>query len=159
MTRRQILGALTAIAAAAAQSASKRPNFIGRWRLDESRSSRDAPRGLTEVIDHRDTTLRIDSDWDRTQPTGLSNAALLAPTLKLGTDGAESVNDMPMRMSLATRSHWDGGELVTEWRLNGLAPPLNGTWKRYLTGPDTMVVDAVSEGDRNRASARLVFVK
>jgi len=159
MTRRQLLASLTAMGAAAAETASKQPNFSGRWRLDESGSSRDAPRGLTEIIDHRDAILRIDSDWDRTQPAGLSNASLLAPTLKITTDGEENVNDMPMGMSLATKSHWERSELVTDWRLQGLATPLNGTWKRYLTGPDTMVVDAVTAAARNRTTARLVFVK
>src|ERR1700748_3235077 len=98
MTRRQLLGSLTAMAAAA-QSASKQPNFSGRWRLNESGSSHDAPRGLTEIIDHRDSIVRIDSDGEKTHPAGLSNASLLAPTLKITTDGVESVNDMPMGMS------------------------------------------------------------
>jgi len=148
-----------ALGTATAQSTARLPNFSGRWRLDESRSSHDAPRGLTEIIDHRDSTLRIDSDWDRSRPAGLSNAPLLAPTLKLVADGDESVNDMPMGMSVSTKSHWEGAELVTEWRLNGLATPLNGTWKRYLTGSGTMVVDSIAEGNRSRSTARFVFVK
>jgi len=48
---------------------------------------------------------------------------------------------MPLGLSLATKSHWDGDRLVTEWRLSGLNAPMSGTWTRNLSGPSAMVVE------------------
>ena len=143
------------LASTALFAASSKPNFSGRWRLDEARSSREAPAALVETIDHREPTVRIDSDWDHNVATGVSNAAILAPAMQLTTDGTEATSEMPLGMSLATKSHWEGVKLVTEWRVNGLQRALSGTWTRYLTGPNTMVVDAVAGQMREK----LVFGK
>src|ERR1700730_13357296 len=112
------------LASAALFAAPSKPNFSGKWRLDEARNSREAPAALVETIDHREPAVRIDSDWDHNVATGVSNAALLAPAMQLTTDGTEATSEMPMGMSLATKSHWDGDKLVTEWRVNGLQRPL-----------------------------------
>jgi len=143
------------LASAALFAASSKPNFSGKWRLDEARSSREAPAALVETIDHREPAVRIDSDWDHNVATGVSNAGLLAPAMRLTTDGTDATSAMPMGMSLVTKSHWDGDRLVTEWRVNGLEQPLSGTWTRYLTGPNTMVVEAVA----GQVREKLVFGK
>jgi hypothetical protein len=157
-TRRQVIAAMFA-SAAIGLSAPEKPNFSGRWRLDPSRSSKDAPADLAETIDHREPVIRIDTAWDRTRPAGVSNGAILAPAVQLKSDGTESSNDVPMGLSVVTKSHWDGDKLVTEWRLNGLDVPLSGTWTRYLTGPTAMVVDSVAESNGRRLTARYVFAK
>lgn len=143
------------LAGAALFAAPTKPNFSGKWLLDERRSSREAPTALMETIDHREPALRIDSEWDHNVPTGITNAAILAPAMQLTTDGADATSEMPLGLSLATKSHWQGNKLVTEWRVSGLQRPLSGTWTRYLTGPNTMVVDAVV----GQAKERLVFSK
>jgi hypothetical protein len=157
-TRRQAITAIFACAAGGLAAPAK-PDFSGRWRLDPSRSSKEAPADLAETIDHREPVIRIDTEWDRTQPAGVSNGAILAPAVQLKSDGTESSNDVPMGLSLVTKSHWDGDKLVTEWRLNGLDVPLSGTWTRYLTGPTLMVVDSITESSGRRLTARYVFAK
>ena len=143
------------LASAALFAAPSKPNFSGKWLLDERRSSRDAPPALMETIDHREPAVRIDSEWDHNLATGITNAALLAPAMRLTTDGTDATSEMPLGLSLATKSHWEGNKLVTEWRVSGLQRPLSGTWTRYLTGPSTMVVEAVAGQSRQR----LVFAK
>src|SRR5579885_547650 len=122
------------IISAAASAAPGKPNFSGKWHLDP-RDSKDAPADLIETIDHREPVIRIDTEWDHSSPTGVSNAAMLAPAMQLKTDGAESSNEMPMGMTLVTKSHWEGDKLATEWRVSGLDNPMTGTWNRYSTGP------------------------
>lgn len=139
--------------------AADRPNFTGRWRLDEAQSTRGAPHEMTQVVDHREPVMRIDTDWDKNQATGVSNAAILAPTLQLTSDNAENVNAMPLGLSLTTKSHWDGDAFITEWRLNGLQTRLSGNWRRYLSGPTNMVVDSIADGSSGRVTARFVFLK
>jgi hypothetical protein len=142
-------------ASAALFAAPSKPNFSGKWRLDQGRSSREAPAALVETIDHREPALRIDSDWDHNVATGVTNAAILAPAMQLTTDETEATSEMPLGMSLVTKSRWDGNKLVTEWRVNGLQRPLSGTWTRYLTGPNTMVVDSAA----GQVREKLVFGK
>ena len=156
-TRRQMIAAI--MAGAAGLAAPSKPDFSGRWKLNSSGSSKDAPADLVETIDQREPLIRIDTEWDHSTATGVSNAAMLAPVLELKSDGTAVRNDMPMGMSIATRSHWDGGKLVTEWRLNGLNSPMTGTWTRYMTGPNTMTVDSVAESAGHRITARFIFIK
>ena len=157
-TRRQVITTML-VSAAGVLAAPAKPNFSGRWRLDPSQNSKDAPADLTETIDHREPVLRIDTHWDPSVATGVSNAAFLAPTVQLKSDGTETSNEVPMGLSLTTKSHWDGDKFVTEWRLNGLQTPMSGTWTRYLTGPTAMVVDSVAESSSHRVTARFVFAK
>ena len=157
-TRRQMITAMLASAAGGLAAAAK-PNFTGRWHLDPRHSSKEVPAGLMETIDHREPVIRIDTAWDHNVATGVSNAAILAPAVELKSDGAESSNEMPLGLSIATKSHWDGDKLVTEWRLSGLNGPMNGAWTRYLTGPNTMVVDSVAESGGHRVSTRFIFAK
>ena len=156
-TRRQMITVM--LAGAAGIAAQAKPNFSGRWHIDSRRSSKDAPAEIVETIDHREPLVRIDTEWNHNSATGVSNAAMLAPAVQLNSDGAENSNEMPMGLSLATKSHWDGDKLITEWRLSGLKAPMSGTWTRYLTGPTSMVVDSVAESDGQRVSRRFVFVK
>ena len=146
-TRREILAALAAVPSVVV--AEDKPNFSGRWRLDPARSSREAPASLTETIDHRDPVIRIDSDWDRNTATGLTNAALLAPSLQLIANGTEVTNSMPLGMMLLGKSRWNSQALVTEWRLEGMKVPLSGTWRRRMNGAD-MIVDATTPGGARR---------
>ena len=157
-TRRQMISVMFAGAAGGLAAPSK-PNFTGRWHLDPRHSSKEVPAGLMETIDHREPVIRIDTAWDHNVATGVTNAAILAPAVELKSDGSESSNEMPLGLSLATKSHWDGEKLVTEWRLSGLNAPMSGTWTRYLTGSDTMVVDSVAESSGHRMTARYIFAK
>jgi hypothetical protein len=144
---------------AAGLAAAPKPNFSGRWRIDERQSSRGAPADLVQTVDHRDPVMRIDSDWDRNRPTSVAYIAMLAPTVQTMTDGSETANDVPPGMSIATKSHWDGDKLVTEWRVTGLAAEMRGEWTRRLNGTGNMVVDAVTETAGRRVIARFLFVK
>jgi len=153
----RIAGCL-ALAVLALATAAK-PNFSGRWRVDERQSSRGVPAGLEQTVDHRDPVLRIDSTWDHTRPASVAYIAMLAPTVQTMTDGSETANDVPPGMSIATKSHWDGEKLVTEWRVTGLAAEMRGEWTRRLNGTGNMVVDAVTETAGRRVTARFLFVK
>ncbi len=159
-TRRQAIQTFLFAGASAAPllAAPAKPNFSGRWTLDRAASSPGSP-ALIENIDHREPQIRIDTDWDRNGPTGLTNAAMLAPTIELLTGGEQSANEMPAGLSLQTKSHWEGDKLMTAWTIRGLDAPLTGSWTRYLTGPNTMAVDAISEARNHRVTSRLVFVK
>jgi|ERR1051326_737626 hypothetical protein len=159
LTRRQLISTILVGAVSGLQAAAEKPNFSGRWQIDRRHSPKDAPADLTETIDHREPVIRVDTDWDHNVATGVSNAAILAPAVQLKSDGTQTSNDLPLGMSLTTKSHWDGNKLVTEWRLDGLNTPMNGTWTRYLTGPSAMVVDAVTESGGHRVTARFEFVK
>jgi hypothetical protein len=145
--------------ALAGLAAAPKPNFSGRWRIDERQSSRGAPAELVQTVDHRDPVLRIDSDWNRNRPANSAYIAMLAPTVQTMTDGSETTNEMPPGMSIATKSHWDGEKLVTEWRIDGLAKEMRGEWTRRLNGTGNMIVDAVTETAGRRVSSRFVFVK
>lgn len=157
-TRRQVLSAILATAGAA-MAAPAKPDFSGRWKIVPNSSSKEAPAELGEIIDQRESTIRIDSQWNHNTSTGVGNAAILAPAVLLRSDGTVTSNEMPMGMSLSTKSHWDGDKLVTDWQLSGLSAPLNGTWTRYLTGPNTMIVDSRAESSGRRMSMRYVFAK
>ena len=157
LTPRQIITII--LASGAVLAAPSKPNFSGHWRLDQSRSSKEVPADLVETIDHRESVIRVDTEWDPSKRTGVSNAPMLAPTLQLKSDGTESSNEVPVGLSLVTKSHWDGDKLVTEWHLNGMNNPMSGTLTRYLTDTNTMAVDLVTEGAGNRITARFVFVK
>lgn len=151
--------ALCLALAAAGLAAAPKPNFSGRWRIDERQSSRGAPADLVQTVDHRDPVLRIDSAWDRNRPTSAAYIAILVPTVQTMTDGSETTSEMPPGMSIATKSHWDGEKLVTEWRVSGLPTEMRGEWTRRLNGTGNMVVDAVTETAGRRVSSRFVFVK
>ncbi len=157
-TRRTAIEAFLLAAAAPLRAAAAKPNFSGRWTLDRNASSPGSP-ALIETIDDREPRIRIDTDWDHTGPTGVTNAAMLAPTVELLTGGAQNANEMPAGLSLQTKSHWDGNKLITAWTIRGLDAPLTGSWERYLTGPNTMVVEAVAEARNRRVTSRFVFVK
>ena len=126
--------------------------------MEAGQASVDFPPGLQETIDHRDPVLRIDTEWDRRKATGLTNVALLAPHIELIADGSEARSEMPSRMALETKSHWDGAKLVTDWNVVGLHAPLNGTWTRYMKG-SKMVLDAVTETNTGRTHKTLVFAR
>jgi hypothetical protein len=155
----RILAGLCLLAAVVGLAATPRPNFSGRWRIDERQSSRGAPAELVQTVDHRDPVLRIDSDWNRNRPTSAAYIAMLAPAFQTMTDGSETTNEMPPGMSIATKSHWDGEKLVTEWRAIGLATEMRGEWTRRLNGTGNMLVDAVTETAGRRVSSHFVFVK
>jgi len=116
-TRRQALAAMAVGAAAFAQG---KPNFTGRWIIDLARTTFRVPADFTEIIDHRDSVLKIETSVDTHQAIGLSIASLLAPSLQLTTTGDENSNSMPMGLTLLARSRWDGQRLVSKWRLDGL---------------------------------------
>jgi hypothetical protein len=151
--------ALCLALAVAGLAAAPKPNFSGRWRIDERQSSRGAPADLVQTVDHRDPMLRIDSTWNRNRPMSAAYIAMLAPTVQTMTDGSETANDVPPGMSIATKSHWDGDKLVTEWRVTGLAAEMRGEWTRRLNGTGNMVVDAMTETAGRRVTARILFVK
>ena len=158
-TRRDVLAALLASPfLAVAQS---KPDFSGRWRVDTARSTFAVPPALTEVIEHREPTLSIDTTVDTNQPVGLALASLLGPRLHLTTTGAAETNSMPEGLSLASQSHWQGERLVTDWKLSGLQNgAMTGSWTRYLSdGGKAMTVELVAALGERRVETKLVFAK
>lgn len=158
-TRRELLAALMACQAVA--MAQSRPNFSGRWRADTTRSTVSVPPELTEVIEHRDPMLNIDTTLDTNHPIGLALASLLAPRLHLTTSGAPDSNGMPAGLSLASQSHWQGERLATDWRLSGVQNgAMTGSWMRYLSdGGKAMTVELVAAVGERRVEAKVVFAK
>ena len=157
-TRREILTVLVASSAALAQS---KPNFSGRWQVDPSRGTFAAPADLTEVIDHREAAISIDTTVNMSQGTGLALASLLAPRMRLTTNGAQDSNAMPMGLSLASQSHWQGDRLVTEWRISGMPNgAMTGSWARSLAdGGRLMIVELTAIAGDRRVEAKLLFVR
>jgi hypothetical protein len=157
-TRREALAAMAMGVAAFAQG---KPNFTGRWTIDLSRTTFRVPADFTEIIDHRDPTLRIETSFDTNQAAGLSIASLLAPSLRLSTTGEEDSNPLPMGLTLLARSHWERARLVSKWRLDGLpSGTLEGTWSRYLdTDGKIMQVDLTAGSGSQTTEAKFAFTK
>lgn len=158
-TRREVLAAFAASVTVAC--AEVRPNFSGHWQVDSQRSTFNVPLDFTEVINHQEPSIQIDTTFDISQPVGMAIASLLAPKLRLSTTEAQDTNSMPMGLSLVSKSHWQGDRLLTEWKLSGLqSGDQEGAWTRYLSeGGKTMTVEFVAESGGAKVQNKLVLVK
>ena len=140
--------------------AQSKPNFSGRWQVDPSRCTIAVPADLTEVIDHREPVIDLETTVNMGQSTGLALASLLAPRVRLTTSGAQHTNAMPMGLSLASESRWQGDRLVTEWRISGMPSAMTGAWTRYLSDDGkSMIVELTAAAGDRRVEATLLFAR
>ena len=113
--RRMLLVVLaTLLLAPAAFSQDAKPNFSGHWKLDKSKSdfgSGPQPDEVIEVIDHHEPDLVVNT-------TTTQSGREQKRSVKYTTDDAENIN-MVGGHTMKTKTHWEGGSLVTVVRDEG----------------------------------------
>ena len=94
-----------------------RPNFSGRWELDKSRSdfgSLPPDDSAMELIEHQEPKLTITQVWKDAEGEH-------TVVWQLTTDGAENLTRMN-ETEIASRTVWEGSNLVTDWRMKTRGP-------------------------------------
>lgn len=141
--------------------------YSGRWELDKANSElpEPAPDNLVEVIELRDSTVKINTtskDWNIQKPIAVTLFALTIPEFVATTDNAETTQPYGPG-ALKSKTRWEGARLVTDWRLERDGKvAVAGTWTRSLAADGkTQIVEVKAEDPRQgrHGSARLVFVK
>ena len=132
-----------------------RPNFSGRWELDKSRSdfgSLPPDERAMELIQHQDPKLTITQVWRNSEGDH-------TVVWQLTTDGAENltrINDT----EIASRTVWEDGRLITEWRMQRGAQLGEGKFNRSLSEDrKTLTVGVHKRSATNEIDQHLVFVE
>lgn len=148
-------------------SAGLRAGYSGRWELDKAKSElpEPAPDNLVEVIELRDSTLKINTtskDWSTQKPIAVTLFALTIPEFVATTNNAETTQPYGPG-ALKSKTRWEGARLVTDWQLERDGKvAVAGTWTRSLAADGkTQIVEVKAEDPQQgrHGSARLVFVK
>lgn len=142
-------------------------DFSGRWDLDKTKSSLppSSPGDLTQRIEQSGSGLKISTaskDWQMGQPIALTLFALTIPELTITPDNTQSTQRFGPG-ELLTKSHWEDGRLVTDWKLKrDGAEVMAGQWTRSLSKDAktlTLQVSATDSQSGGAGEAKLVFVK
>jgi len=132
-----------------------RPNFSGRWQLDKSRSdfgSLPPDDSAMELIEHQEPKLTIAQVWRNSDGEH-------TVVWQLTTDGAENLTRMN-ETEVASRTIWEDGRLITEWRVKRGGQPSEGKYDRSLSEDrKTMTVGVHKRSAANEINQHLVFVE
>jgi len=141
-------------------------DFSGRWELAKTKSSMPSPSpdNLVEQIEQRGAQLKISTtskDWDTSQPISATLFALTIPEVTVTPDNLERDQKFGPG-ELVYRTHWEGGKVVTDWKLlHDGEEVMTGKWSRSLSDDgktQILLVDARnSQGSSGEAT--LMFVK
>ena len=148
---------------------SPHPNFSGKWRIDPTKVQEHAtvvanpPQGAPEIpppppSEHKYTVEQIDQSGSALKISGGEAGTTAVYTIDpSGNEVSDSIPDAPGAVRVA-KSHWDGGRLVTEWRMerNGEVF-MHGTDTRSLTSDGLQIVDRLIESPRHHAEVHLVM--
>jgi hypothetical protein len=147
-----LLFALSATLLIAAQA--NRPNFSGRWEIDKSRSDFGSlpPESAMELIEHQEPKLSIAQVWKDAE----GEHTLI---WQLTTDGAENLTRMN-ETEIASRTVWEGSNLVTDWRMKRGARLSEGKYRRSLSEDrKTLTVGVRQRSGSTEVEQHLVFVE
>jgi hypothetical protein len=132
-----------------------RPNFSGRWELDKSRSDfgpLPPDESAMELIQHQEPKLTITQVWKDAE----GEHTLV---WQLTTDGAENLTRIN-ETEIASRTVWEDGRLITEWRMKRGAQLSAGKYDRSLSEDrKTMTVGVHKRSATNEIDQHLVFVE
>ena len=132
-----------------------RPNLSGRWELDKSRSDfgpLPPDDSAVELIQHQEPKLTITQIWKDTE----GEHTLV---WQLTTDGTENLARMN-ETEIASRTVWEDGKLVTEWRMKRGAQLSEGKFVRSLSEDrKTLTVGVRRRSASNEIDQHLVFVE
>jgi hypothetical protein len=145
-------GVLAALLIAAQAS---RPNFSGRWVLDKSRSdfgSLPPDDSAMELIQHQEPKLTITQVWRNAEGEH-------TVVWQLTTDGAENLTRMN-ETEIASRTVWEDGRLITDWRMKRGAQLSEGKYDRSLSEDrKTLTVGLRKRSGTSETNQHLVFVE
>ena len=132
-----------------------RPNFSGRWELDKSRSdfgSLPPDDSAMELIQHQEPKLTITQTWRNSEGEH-------TVVWQLTTDGAENLTRMN-ETEIASRTVWEDGRLITDWRMKRGAQLSEGKYDRSLSEDrKTLTVGLRKRSATSEISQHLVFVE
>ena len=132
-----------------------RPNFSGRWELDKSRSdfgSLPPDDSAMELIEHQEPKLTITQVWRNAEGEH-------TVVWQLTTDGAENLTRMN-EAEIASRTVWEGSNLVTDWRMKRGGRLSEGKYNRSLSEDrKTLTVGVRRRLGSNEVEQHLVFVE
>ena len=132
-----------------------RPNFSGRWELDKSRSdfgSLPPDDSAMELIEHQEPKLTITQFWRNTEGEH-------TVVWQLTTDGAENLTRMN-EAEIASRTVWEGSNLVTDWRMKRGGRLSEGKYNRSLSEDrKTLTVGVRRRSGSSEVEQHLVFVE
>jgi hypothetical protein len=149
-----ILGFLSLATLLIAAQAS-RPNFSGRWELDKSRSdfgSLPPDDSAMELIQHQEPKLTITQIWRNSEGEH-------TVVWQLTTDGTENLTRMN-ETEIASRTVWEDGRLITDWRAKRGAQLSEGKYDRSLSEDrKTLTVGLRKRSATSEINQHLVFVE
>ena len=132
-----------------------RPNFSGRWELDKSRSdfgSLPPDDRAMELIQHQEPKLTITQVWKDTEGEH-------TVVWQLTTDGTENLARMN-ETEIASRTVWEDGKLVTDWRMKTGTQLSEGKYVRSLSEDrKTLTVGVRQRSASKEIEQHLVFVE
>jgi hypothetical protein len=132
-----------------------RPNFTGRWELDKSRSdfgSLPPDDSAMELIQHQEPKLTITQVWRNAEGEH-------TVVWQLTTDGAENLTRMN-ETEIASRTVWEDGRLITDWRMKRGAQLSEGKYDRSLSEDrKTLTVGLRKRSGTSETNQHLVFVE
>jgi hypothetical protein len=132
-----------------------RPNFSGRWELDKSRSdfgSLPPDDSAMELIQHQEPKLTITQIWRNSEGEH-------TVVWQLTTDGTENLTRMN-ETEIASRTVWEDGRLITDWRMKRGAQLSEGKYDRSLSEDrKTLTVGLRKRSATSEINQHLVFVE
>jgi len=153
--RKALVTALFVTAFATSMIAQSKPNFSGTWKLNLAKSDfgpLPAPDSRTDVIDHNDPTMKINT----TQSGGQGD---MTATLTYTTDGKEATNQIATREIKSTAT-WQGGTLVVNSKLmfNDAEVTIKSVWTLSEDGK-TLTQDSHITSPMGELDQKQVFEK
>ena len=132
-----------------------RPNLSGRWELDKSRSDfgpLPPDDSAMELIQHQEPKLTITQIWKDTE----GEHTLVWQLTTDGTENLARINET----EVASRTVWEDGKLVTEWRMKRGPQLSEGKFVRSLSEDrKTLTVGVRRKSASNEIDQHLVFVE
>jgi hypothetical protein len=152
-----------------ALNAQKLQDFTGTWRVDPNKVQEKAtpvknpPGNAPEVpppppAEHKYTLEQIRQSGDVLKISGGEAGTTAVYTIdQSGNEVSDTIPDAPGSVRIAS-THWDGGNLVTEWKMqrNGEAF-MHGTDVHSIASDGLLIVNKTIESPVHRAEVRLVL--
>jgi hypothetical protein len=141
----------------------QKPDFSGTWKLDKEKSEVGNEErngrfrgGMFDslVIEHKDPELIIRRKM--TLPSGEERTL----ESKYTTDGKDNTNEGFRGMTSKSKTHWEGGKLITESTMETPRGTMETKEVRSLSADGkTMTVETTTKGGPREGTRKLVFDK
>ena len=136
------------------------PDLHGDWRLLRPLGVW-APAGFAVTIRQSAGAIQFHSRWDEPKDAqySLTLLGIVTSEFRSTTAAGEDINQVGPFV-FHSRSRWQDGRLITEWRTSEFEGfSFQGTWRRYLSadGREMIVEIAAVSSQGKKAEATLVF--